>query len=88
MCKAFLKETTWRYNKHIPTFEEYIDTTWISVSGVVFLVHTYFLLTPKITKQALEFLENHHNLLRWPSLIFRLCNDLSTFEVCVGNFEV
>ncbi|CAN6571654.1 unnamed protein product [Malus baccata var. baccata] len=80
LCKAFLKETTWRYNKHIPTFEEYIDTAWISASGVVFLVHTYFLLTPKITKQALECLENHHNLLRWPSLIFRLCNDLSTFE--------
>ncbi|CAN6571653.1 unnamed protein product [Malus baccata var. baccata] len=83
LCKAFLKETTWRYNKHIPTFEEYIDTAWISASGVVFLVHTYFLLTPKITKQALECLENHHNLLRWPSLIFRLCNDLSTFEVCI-----
>ncbi|KAB2610579.1 (E)-beta-ocimene synthase [Pyrus ussuriensis x Pyrus communis] len=37
LCKAFLKETTWRYNKHIPTFEECIYTAWISVSGVVFL---------------------------------------------------
>ncbi|RXH68086.1 hypothetical protein DVH24_028233 [Malus domestica] len=87
LCKAFLKETTWRYNKQIPTFEEYIDTAWISVSGVVFLLHTYFLLTPKITKQALECLENHHNLLRWPSLIFRLCNDLSTFEAEVQRGE-
>ncbi|XP_070673815.1 tricyclene synthase EBOS, chloroplastic-like isoform X3 [Malus domestica] len=87
LCKAFLKETTWCYNKHTPTFEEYIDNAWISVSGVVFLVHTYFLLNPKITKQALECLENHHSLLRWPSLIFRLSNDLSTSAAEVERGE-
>ncbi|XP_050136069.1 tricyclene synthase EBOS, chloroplastic-like [Malus sylvestris] len=87
LYKAFLKETTWCYNKHTPTFEEYIDNAWISVSAVVFLVHTYFLLNPKITKQALECLENHHSLLHWPSLIFRLSNDLSTSAAEVERGE-
>ncbi|KAM0958736.1 hypothetical protein ACFX13_024642 [Malus domestica] len=40
-----------------------------------------------ITKQALECLENHHSLLRWPSLIFRLSNDLSTSAAEVERGE-
>ncbi|RXH75979.1 hypothetical protein DVH24_042766 [Malus domestica] len=64
LCKAFLREIMWCYNKHTPTFEEYIDNAWILVSGVVFLVHTYFLLNPKITKQALECLENQQGGLK------------------------
>ncbi|OMO99925.1 hypothetical protein COLO4_13037 [Corchorus olitorius] len=34
--------------------------------------------SPHINDKALESLENYHDLLRWPSLIFRLCNDLGT----------
>ncbi|KAK9924613.1 hypothetical protein M0R45_032974 [Rubus argutus] len=80
MCKAFLTEAQWSHNKYTPTFEEYLANAWISVSGVVILVHTYFLLNQNITDEALECLENHHGLLRWPSLIFRLSNDLATSE--------
>ncbi|KAL6143836.1 hypothetical protein ACLB2K_054531 [Fragaria x ananassa] len=80
MCKAFLTEAEWRYNNYTPTFEEYIANAWISVSGVLLLVHTYFLLNQNISDEALECLVNHHDLLRWPSLIFRLSNDLATSE--------
>ncbi|KAE8075783.1 hypothetical protein FH972_014471 [Carpinus fangiana] len=78
MCKAFLQEAKWCYNKDMPTFKDYIDNAWLSVSGAVFLVHAYFVLNPKFIEQALEGLEKYCNLLRWPSIIFRLCNDLST----------
>lgn len=81
MCKAFLTEAQWCHNKYTPTFEEYLANAWISVSGVLILVHTYFLLNQNITDEALECLENHHDLLRWPSLIFRFSNDLATSEV-------
>ncbi|XP_044502970.1 probable terpene synthase 12 [Mangifera indica] len=77
-CKAFLKEAQWSYNKYTPTFEEYLDNAWLSISGAVMLVHSYFLLNQGINKEALHSVENYHNLLRWTSLIFRLCNDLST----------
>ncbi|XP_062153086.1 tricyclene synthase TPS4, chloroplastic-like [Alnus glutinosa] len=78
LCKAFLQEAKWCHNKDMPIFKDYIDNGWVSVSGVVFLVHAYFFLNQKFTKEALEGLEKHHDLLCWPSIIFRLCNDLST----------
>nr|UUF44715.1 isoprene synthase [Artocarpus heterophyllus] len=78
MLKAFLQEKKWSQNKETPTFKAYLENGWMSVSGVVILAHTYFLMSQNITKRGLESLENHHNLLRWPSIIFRLCNDLGT----------
>ncbi|XP_062153085.1 tricyclene synthase TPS4, chloroplastic-like isoform X2 [Alnus glutinosa] len=78
LCKAFLQEAKWCYNKDMPIFKDYLDNGWVSVSGAVFIVHAYFFLNQKFTKQALEGLEKYDDLLRWPSVIFRLCNDLST----------
>ncbi|XP_031264912.1 probable terpene synthase 12 [Pistacia vera] len=87
MCKAFLEEAKWSYNKHTPTFEEYLDNAWRSVSGTLILVHSYFLLNQGITDEALNSLEKYHNLLRWPSVIFRLCNDLSTSKAEIERGE-
>lgn len=81
MFKAFLQEKKWSLNKETPTLKDYLENGWMSVSGVVILVHTYFFMTQKITKHGLESLENYHNLLRWSSIIFRLCNDLGTSTV-------
>ncbi|GLT65718.1 hypothetical protein SLA2020_381320 [Shorea laevis] len=78
LFKAFLQEAKWCYNKDMPTFKDYLDNAWLSVSGAVFLVHAYFFLNQKFTNQALEGLQKYHDLLRWPSIIFRLCNDLNT----------
>ena len=86
MLKAFLQEAKWSYNKDMPTFRDYLDNAWVSVSGVVILVHTYFLLNQTVTKQALWGLEKYHDLLRWPSMIFRLSNDLSTSAVLILFF--
>ena len=86
MLKSFLQEAKWSYNKDMPTFRDYLDNAWVSVSGVVILVHTYFLLNQTVTKQALGGLEKYHDLLRWPSMIFRLSNDLSTFAVLILFF--
>ncbi|XP_027348219.1 tricyclene synthase EBOS, chloroplastic-like [Abrus precatorius] len=78
MLKAFLLEAKWCRDKYLPTFDNYLNNAWVSVSGVVILIHAYFLLNPNITKEALDSLENYHDLLRRPSIIFRLCNDLGT----------
>ncbi|XP_059451578.1 probable terpene synthase 12 [Corylus avellana] len=78
LCKTFLQEAKWSYNKEMPTFKDYLDNAWLSVSGAIALVHSYFFLNEEFTKQGLEGLEKYHDLLRWPSIIFRLCNDLST----------
>ena len=81
LCKSFLQESKWSYNKYTPTFEEYLENAWRSSSGGLSLVHSYFLLGRSINKKALESLEKYHNLIRWPSTIFRLSNDLATSKV-------
>ncbi|OIW05927.1 hypothetical protein TanjilG_07203 [Lupinus angustifolius] len=78
MLRAFLQEAKWCRDKNLPKFNDYLNNAWVSVSGGVILIHAYFLLNHDITEEALVSLENYHNLLRRPSIIFRLCNDLGT----------
>ncbi|CAL5394358.1 unnamed protein product [Camellia sinensis] len=78
LCKAFLVEAKWCFNKETPTFEAYLENAWRSVSGVVIQVHAYFLMTKTITKEALDSLLAYHSLLECSSIIFRLTNDLGT----------
>ncbi|XP_058769006.1 tricyclene synthase TPS4, chloroplastic-like [Vicia villosa] len=88
MLKAFLQEARWCDDKHVPKFDEYLNNAWVSVSGVVLLTHTYFLLNQTITKEGLEHLKNLHLLLQRPSIIFRLCNDLATSSAELQRGEV
>ncbi|CAI0550421.1 unnamed protein product [Linum tenue] len=86
MLKAFLKEAKWSHKEiDPPTFSEYLENAWRSVSGTVILVHTYYLLDGDenmndfdSTKKTLLQLMTYDKILRWPSIIFRLCNDLAT----------
>ncbi|KAK3013235.1 hypothetical protein RJ639_009053 [Escallonia herrerae] len=78
MCQAFLVEAMWNYDKYTPTLDDYLDNAWRSVSGVFILGHAYFLTSPNVTQEEMECLKNYHDLLKWSSMIFRLCNDLGT----------
>ncbi|CAI8616075.1 unnamed protein product [Vicia faba] len=78
MLKAFLQETRWCYDKHMPKFDDYLKNALVSISGVVLHIHSYFLLNHTITKEGLEYLENIHMVLKRPSIISRLCNDFAT----------
>ncbi|KAK3404570.1 hypothetical protein EUGRSUZ_K00879 [Eucalyptus grandis] len=78
LCKSFLQEAKWSYNKTNPRFEEYLNNGWISSSGHVILIHAYFLSSPSMRREELESLEHYHDILRLPSMIFRLTNDLVT----------
>nr|BAF02831.1 monoterpene synthase [Eucalyptus globulus] len=78
LCKAFLQEAKWSNSRIIPGVEEYLNNGWVSSSGSVMLIHAYFLASPSIRKEELESLEHYHDLLRLPSLIFRLTNDIAS----------
>nr|GMD37792.1 isoprene synthase, chloroplastic-like [Ipomoea batatas] len=86
LLKAFLQEAQWIYNKYTPTFDEYLNNARFSVSGCVMLVHSYF-TTQNITKEAIHSLENYHDLLIWPSIVFRLANDLSSSKAEIERGE-
>ncbi|PWA79156.1 (E)-beta-ocimene synthase protein [Artemisia annua] len=78
LLEAFYVEAKWTHNKYIPKLEDYLNNAWRSVSGVVILSHGYFLINKEMKKDAIESLEKYHELLKWSSTIFRLCNDLGT----------
>ncbi|XP_022158364.1 terpene synthase 10-like [Momordica charantia] len=78
LCKTFLTEAKWYYTNYKPTFQEYLDNAWISVSGPLLLVHAYVFTTKSITTEDLEGLEDYPDLIRYSSMIFRLSNDLAS----------
>ncbi|ERN14976.1 hypothetical protein AMTR_s00032p00219920 [Amborella trichopoda] len=78
LCKAFLVEAKWFKMSYTPTLDEYLSNGWISSSRPLILVHAYFLVAQNITEEAINCISNDLNLIRWPSLMFRLCNDVAT----------
>ena len=66
----------------MPSFQEYNNNAWISIAGPVMVVHTYFLVTNPIMKEAFQCLEKYHNITRLSSMIVRFANDLGTSQVC------
>ncbi|KAI3499948.1 hypothetical protein L1887_35762 [Cichorium endivia] len=78
LLEAFFLEAKWTHNKYIPTLEDYLDNAWRSVSGVVILNHGYFLIKKEINNDVVESVEKYNDILKWSSMIFRLCNDLGT----------
>ncbi|RWR97873.1 E-beta-ocimene/myrcene synthase [Cinnamomum micranthum f. kanehirae] len=79
-CKAMLVESKWYYSGHKPSLEEYLNNAWVSSSGPVILVHALLLSKQTISTQVLDGLDKCPDLIRWPSMIFRLCNDLGTYK--------
>nr|WNI01956.1 terpene synthase [Psidium guajava] len=87
LCKAFLQEAKWINSKIIPGVEEYLNNGWASSSGQVMLTHAYFLSSPGMRKEELESLEQYDDLLRLPSLIFRLTNDIASSSAEIERGE-
>lgn len=78
LCKAYLLEAKWYTSGYTPTFQEYMDNAWISISAPVILVHAYFLSRNLPTKEALKQSEEYPNIIRWSSMVLRLADDLGT----------
>ncbi|KAF5450880.1 hypothetical protein F2P56_031196 [Juglans regia] len=79
LCKAYLLEAKWYYNGYKPSFQEYIENAWVSISAPAILVHAYFAVTNRITKESCDFLDQEYpNIIRWSSMILRLMDDLGT----------
>ncbi|GMP87024.1 hypothetical protein CsSME_00039573 [Camellia sinensis var. sinensis] len=82
LIHCYQKEINWAHSGEIPTMEEYVNHAWTSVAAPVMLTHAYLLstnpLSNPITQEELDSLENYHDLIKWPSLIVRLSDDLGT----------
>ncbi|XP_022896311.1 (-)-alpha-terpineol synthase-like [Olea europaea var. sylvestris] len=78
LCKAYLQEARWYFNGYKPTMEEYMNTAWISISTHVILSHAFFAVTSPIEKEAVQYLLDYPNIIRWSATILRLSDDLAT----------
>ncbi|CAK9162485.1 unnamed protein product [Ilex paraguariensis] len=78
LCRSYLKEAEWYFNGYTPTLEEYLENAWISVGNPVMLVIVYFCVTNPIKIEALEYLDDYHDIIRLSSTILRLEDDLGT----------
>ncbi|XP_047334878.1 terpene synthase 10-like [Impatiens glandulifera] len=81
LCGCYMKEARWFHGGHVPSLEEYLDNGWMSVAIPMMAVHGYFLCgstSHAITEKGLEAVKNYHDLIKWPSMIVRLTNDLGT----------
>ncbi|KAK7263936.1 hypothetical protein RJT34_31535 [Clitoria ternatea] len=79
-CKALYVEAKWYNRGYIPTLEEYLRNGWISSSGPMILLHSYFAtMHDAVTSNDIDdFLLTYEDLVYNVSLVIRLCNDLGT----------
>ncbi|KAJ6791191.1 terpene synthase 10-like isoform X1 [Iris pallida] len=78
LCNSFLLEAKWHHTKYMPTFTEYLNNGWISVSGPLILFHVEVLSRQEPKMESLDLLDSCRRLVKLSSTIFRLCNDLAT----------
>ncbi|XP_043725700.1 alpha-farnesene synthase-like [Telopea speciosissima] len=77
-CKSLLVEAKWYNSGYSPSLQEYLDNAWISSSGAILIIHSYFALAQETSNDGVGFLETNRDLVYHPSMIIRLCNDLGT----------
>ncbi|KAL2329308.1 hypothetical protein Fmac_022735 [Flemingia macrophylla] len=80
-CKALFMEAKWYNKEYIPSLQEYLSNAWVSSSGPLILLHSYFATVHQATNANHEiddFLHTQEDLVFNVSLIIRLSNDLGT----------
>ncbi|KAK4491964.1 hypothetical protein RD792_002748 [Penstemon davidsonii] len=78
LSRAYYLEARWYHSGYFPSMNEYLSTAWVSISGPVLLFHAYVSITNPINKKNLQSLEQYLGIIRWPSMVLRLTDDLGT----------
>ncbi|GMI72384.1 hypothetical protein like AT3G25810 [Hibiscus trionum] len=78
LCKLYLLEAKWFDSGYIPSFKEYINHAWISITGPLVLSHACTSTLNLATKDWLEVWKEHSNMIYCSSLILRLADDMGT----------
>ncbi|KAK7847258.1 putative terpene synthase 9 [Quercus suber] len=81
LCRLHLIEARWFRSAYIPTVNEYLENSCISIGAYAAAIHAYILQGFTLTESSLHCLKNGSELLYWSSLIARLSDDLATWEV-------
>ncbi|KAK7324161.1 hypothetical protein VNO77_27684 [Canavalia gladiata] len=80
LCKSYFIEAKWFYSGYTPSFGEYMENAWISISVHVILVHAYFLIPHTFKEEDMIHFEEYSDIIQLSSKILRLANDLGTYK--------
>ncbi|KAG8385682.1 hypothetical protein BUALT_Bualt03G0070500 [Buddleja alternifolia] len=78
LSRAYYVEARWYHSGYTPSLNQYLNLSWVSISGPALLLHAYFSITNPINNKELQSLEQYGGIIRWPSMILRLTDDLGT----------
>ncbi|GAB2213453.1 hypothetical protein Drorol1_Dr00021497 [Drosera rotundifolia] len=78
LCKAFMVEAEWYFNKQVPTFKDFLDNGWRSIGSITCINVIYFYLHNEFTQASLDGLNNLHDAIRYSCILARVVNDLGT----------
>nr|UIO87236.1 terpenoids synthase [Blumea balsamifera] len=81
-CEANLQEARWYYSGYIPTFEEYLKTSVITVAVPVIVLAAYFLEANDLSNEAFD------NVIHSSAIILRLTDDQGTSEAELARGDV
>lgn len=76
-----MAEAKWFYEGHIPSFNEYINNAWVTISIPVIAANAFFMMNEKIGEDRLSLIHNYDELIQTTSLAIRLLDDLVTSNV-------
>ncbi|XP_047938154.1 sabinene synthase 1, chloroplastic-like [Salvia hispanica] len=87
---SYLKEAKWYYSGYIPTLEEYMDNSKVSVASPNIISQLYFTLpNSSYDKSTIDSLYEYHDILYLSGMILRLADDVGTaqFELKRGDVQ-
>ncbi|CAL5430280.1 unnamed protein product [Camellia sinensis] len=88
LCNAYLAEAQISKSGSTQTLEEYMSIAWISVACSVVLIHAYLSLNEHVTKQNLDYIVKHSNMMRWSTTIVRFTDDLGTSKAEIERGDI
>nr|XP_018680015.1 PREDICTED: terpene synthase 10-like isoform X2 [Musa acuminata subsp. malaccensis] len=77
LLKTFTVEARWYHQGYTPNLGEYLENALVSVS-VPLILTLASCTSDDLTQEALDDFQSCPEFARWPSMIFRLCDDLGT----------
>nr|QOC69155.1 linalool synthase [Wurfbainia villosa]QOC69160.1 linalool synthase [Wurfbainia villosa] len=87
LCKAYLVEAKWYHRGYTPTINEYLENTWISISGPAIFTNAYCMAN-NLTKQDLDRFSQYPAIAKPSSTLGRLYNDLATSTAEIERGDV
>ncbi|CAA7029922.1 unnamed protein product [Microthlaspi erraticum] len=88
VVKAYLKIAKWARSGHVPTFDEYMEVGVVTAAMGDYAAYSFLGMEDINEKEAYGWLNSKPLLLKHLSIMFRLANDVGTYETEISRGEV